>query len=57
MLGALTCGIVAAASLPALARPPVPPVGVGRDSKGGVCVYGFSWVPFCVDVPPVTTTK
>ena len=36
-----------------MAKPPVPvpPVGVGRDSKGGVCVYGFSWVPFCADVP------
>jgi hypothetical protein len=42
--------VVAVLAGPALATtaPPIP-VGVGRDSKGGVCVYAFSWVPQCVD--------
>ena len=50
LLAALALAIVGAVAAPALASsaPPVP-VGVGRDSKGGVCVYGFSWVPQCVD--------
>jgi hypothetical protein len=46
LVGAAVAGFAA----PAVAKPPVPPVpvGVGQDSHGDVCVYGFSWVPFCL---------
>ena len=47
------------AALPALAsQPPPVPVGVYRDSNGGVCVGAFSWVPQCTDklLPPAVGT-
>lgn len=39
--------------VPALAAPPAPPVHVTPDANGGYCVSAFSWVPNCVDPPPV----
>ena len=54
VLAAVAVSIVGTFAAPAFATtgPPVP-VGVGKDAKGGYCVYGFSWVPQCVDPSPV----
>lgn len=50
VLASVLLAMTGAFVAPALASsaPPVP-VGVGRDAKGGVCLYAFSWVPQCVD--------
>lgn len=55
LLASLVLVILGALAAPALATqgPPIP-VGVGKDSKGGVCVYAFSWVPQCVDPGPIS---
>lgn len=58
LIVAVVLSVVGVFVAPAFATtgPPVP-VGVGRDAKGGVCVYGFSWVPLCVDPPPASAAQ
>jgi hypothetical protein len=45
---------VAGFAVPAMAAPPPPPVGVGHNSSGDVCVYAFTWVPQCLPTSQVT---
>ena len=47
-----TAGIAAALTATSFAQPSVP-VGVWRDSNGGVCFAVSEQVPHCVDAPPV----
>ena len=58
VLSAVALGVTGVLAIPALASQPVP-VGVSRDSNGGVCVSAFSWVPQCTDrlVPPQASTR
>lgn len=49
LLVAVVLSVVGVFAAPAFAI--TGPVAVGKDDKGGVCVYGFSWVPQCIDRP------